>query len=860
MRKYQKTQCYEMLHTLEEAHREISALTKKGDLDSASGLLEQCQESAIEIGRTVEQEEGEGTAAVRILEEYCELLFRYHEVFVADATSGKEGVKAQPEKQIKAFDKTLIKVENSIRNDLPTRYEAVFFPYKAAMWDSLESIYLAAEEDPDCDVYCVPIPYYDKDPNGNFIMKHYEGDSFPQDIRVTHYSSYHVEKRHPEMIYIHNPFDGGNYVTSVDPAYYSDRLKEYTDQLVYVPYYATAGDMSSSHALLSAYLHADHIVVQSEPMISFFDPSIPRERFLPLGSPKFDSIIRKCQNPPEPPEEWRERIERRKVFFFNTSIGGFLKDPPKFLQKMDYVFSIFQGRNDLCLIWRPHPLLESTMESMNPQARPYYEALLRRFTEDQIGILDRTPSIENTIALCDAYLGDGGTSVISLFGVAGKPVFLLNNSIHHAPGENDWKSDFVAIPNRGFNDRYCIAQGNQLYRREGDEYHYRFFCTISEYSGGWYYAGAEDLNGKHFVFPANAEHILVISDDKEIRRIELKHEVDQQGAFFGYTYLKGDEEHVFLIPNRYPAIVRFNTRTELLDYIYGAAGFNVFVNWDHTRLGSAIWFYDNKLCLINGAGTQVLKIDKDSLETETTDVEIRLPVRAALSRGYHSEDLWFIPYQGSAVIRWNQKTNTFRRYDVSLPDLVSIHRPNRYPCDEQYFSSVAFAGDKVIFAPYWGNKFVELDPESGEAKEWKSPIKVTTDDEDDYWPNWGFGAFVVNMDDYMADREPGYRFYHYPSHLTYEIDLETKAIRTVDVTYDKENAYAHSGGFRKDSQWMPYCCQESVYNTLQDFADGTVYGEKFDRELQLKEFRSVNASPEGDCGEKVYKQIKEYLK
>lgn len=35
-----------------------------------------------------------------------------------------------------------------------------FFPYKASMWDSLESVYLVAKEDSDCDVYCVPISYY----------------------------------------------------------------------------------------------------------------------------------------------------------------------------------------------------------------------------------------------------------------------------------------------------------------------------------------------------------------------------------------------------------------------------------------------------------------------------------------------------------------------------------------------------------------------------------------------------------------------------------------------------------------------------------------------------------------------------
>ena len=32
------------------------------------------------------------------------------------------------------------------------------------MWDSLESVWQAADADPDCDAYVVPIPYYDTPP------------------------------------------------------------------------------------------------------------------------------------------------------------------------------------------------------------------------------------------------------------------------------------------------------------------------------------------------------------------------------------------------------------------------------------------------------------------------------------------------------------------------------------------------------------------------------------------------------------------------------------------------------------------------------------------------------------------------
>ena len=39
----------------------------------------------------------------------------------------------------------------------------VFLPYKVSMWDSMETVWKAADKDPDCDAYVVPIPYFDKD-------------------------------------------------------------------------------------------------------------------------------------------------------------------------------------------------------------------------------------------------------------------------------------------------------------------------------------------------------------------------------------------------------------------------------------------------------------------------------------------------------------------------------------------------------------------------------------------------------------------------------------------------------------------------------------------------------------------------
>lgn len=71
------------------------------------------------------------------------------------------------QKAYKSLESSLIKAENALSH-MEERREVVFLPYKASMWDSLESVWKAADEDPNCDAYVVPIPYYDRNSDGSY--------------------------------------------------------------------------------------------------------------------------------------------------------------------------------------------------------------------------------------------------------------------------------------------------------------------------------------------------------------------------------------------------------------------------------------------------------------------------------------------------------------------------------------------------------------------------------------------------------------------------------------------------------------------------------------------------------------------
>ena len=845
MRKAQKEQAESFIKVLGRTHEEIRKRIGARDYVSARELLGQCQEGAIKLGELIEEAEGENFKTIPILENYCELVYQIYMELSEDQAAASGRI-------YRRLCKMQRQVENSIRNDIKVRYEIVFMPYKASMWDSMESVWQAADADPDCDAYVVPIPYYDRGTTGCPEAFHYEGKEFPPYVPVTGYDSYRLEKRMPDVIYIHNPYDHANYVTSVDPRFYSDRLKTCTRCLVYIPYYSTAGGMSEGQSFCPAYYHADYIVVQAEKYRRFFDPAIQQEKLLPLGSPKFDRVLRMCANPPEPPEKWKEKTEGRRVFFYNTSIGGMLADTDAFLKKMEYVFGLFKGREDVCLLWRPHPLMESTFVSMRASLKPRYDTLKAAFMDADLGIYDDTPDITQSIAFSDAYIGDAGTSVTSLFGIAGKPLFLLDNRIHSLPEDDDWRGEYIKpVFDLQGDDRYQVTKNNQLWYSERNDYQYRFCMDLGTgYSGGQYYQRAVGIGDRIYVIPANARNLLIIHDGK-IRKIPFKIQTEQPGAFRGSWY---NERYLFLFPNRYPLLVRFDLATEELHYVEGLSSFCVkMINGERAMGG--IGLYGNELVFASPENNDFLFLDIDTLEARGLNSHSRCAqgTQAILEVG---DELWLLPLNGMAVTRWNPETGEVREY-VDLPEgFRSVRWPSGEKCSERPFGGMAAfekdGRDCIVFSPCWGNMYVELDPETGAMTEWKPPVVFSNCGKNGYFTAAGMGGFVMKLP-YTKQEEQ--RIWYAPERKLYRVNMRTGAYEEINIQFDENELRAREPGFMEVSEWMQYALTESAFNSLKDFLDQRITGHAFDRERQIQAFARINVNTGGTCGEEIHRFV-----
>lgn len=446
MRKAQKQQAEEFPKLFEEAHDELKKSIQRKDIKAAQDLLADCQNCAIELGNMIEKTEGENTKTVSIIENYCELIYELYEKL-----GQGEDISDKAFKTLRQF---VIKIENSIKNDIPTKKEIVFLPYKASMWDSLESVWKAAQDDENCDAYVIPIPYYDKNPDGSFGDMHYEGDQYPEYVPVTHYDDYDFENRKPDVIFIHNPYDNHNLVTSVHPFFYSKNLKKFTEMLVYIPYFVLedilpddmeAVERISHFCIETGVFNADKVIVQSEDMRQIYINVLTDEfgqetremwvnKILGLGSPKFDKVMSTRREDLDIPEEWQKIIRKgdgsfKKIIFYNISIGALMSHKEQMILKMEDVFKIFyKNRDEVVMLWRPHPLLKPTIESMYPQLLESYMQLENKYREEGWGIYDDTPDLNRAVALSDAYYGDR-SSVVQLFQQVGKPIMMQDVNI-----------------------------------------------------------------------------------------------------------------------------------------------------------------------------------------------------------------------------------------------------------------------------------------------------------------------------------------------------------------------------------------------------------------------------------------------
>ena len=254
MRKQVKKQLCESMEYLVQTSDTIGELLGRLDREQAMDILAQMQQLVIHAGETIEASEENCAEIIQKLENVCEIIYQL--------TTSLEDAKTRSHllKELKAI---LAAAYEEVQKNVPGKLEILFLPYQISMWDSLESVWMAARDRDDIDCYVVPIPFYDVLPDNSLGNIHYEGDLYPDYVPITSYLKYSIETRRPDVIFFHNPYDENNRVTRIPERYYSRNLKKYTDMLVYIPYFVSEeGGPAEYQCYTTGVLFADRVVVQ----------------------------------------------------------------------------------------------------------------------------------------------------------------------------------------------------------------------------------------------------------------------------------------------------------------------------------------------------------------------------------------------------------------------------------------------------------------------------------------------------------------------------------------------------------------------------------------------------------------------
>ncbi|MDD3415223.1 MAG: hypothetical protein PHY47_14630 [Lachnospiraceae bacterium] len=437
---YKKKELLQLVDVLDKANQLFWEKDNDQILSMDEVLIED-QNAAIEIGNYLETLPLNMQSTVHILEAYCENIYNQsinlHDTDLCRDIAEKIQIQ-------------LGMVKENLTQDLPTdKKEIVFLPYKASMWDSLESAWIEAKEDSEVETYVIPIPYFEKNPDGSLGQMYYEGNEYPDYVPIIDWKDYIISERHPDIIYIHNPYDQYNHVTSVHPAFYATELKKYTDKLIYIPYFIGINNQVEEHFCTSiAVLYADQTIVESEEVKRIYLNALGlfekennckgrfgdfNKKIIVRSNGKIERLKRSNSNQNEIPELWKKKMfstdgKRKKVVFYNTSIDAMLKQSDTYLNKVESVLKLFREQQEVVLLWRPHPLLLSTIKAMRPDLLERYTKIVKDFIEDDQGIFDESSDLDRAIVSTDAYYGDM-SSVVELYKSTGKPIMIQNCNV-----------------------------------------------------------------------------------------------------------------------------------------------------------------------------------------------------------------------------------------------------------------------------------------------------------------------------------------------------------------------------------------------------------------------------------------------
>lgn len=218
--------------------------------------------------------------------------------------------------ELKARNSTAF-FSNKKGNATEQEKSVLFLPSLYSHWDTMRGVFEEARKDKKMECFVMPIPYYFKDGLGNCSPAQWDIDLYERELGknspyLLDFRNFAIEELLPDAVFINEPYDEYNLSFMVEPSFFSKKLKHYTKQLFYIPWFVTSEiDIENpedgkaivnaeNYIVMPALVHADYAILQSEMIVKLYRGILEKEsgkeyakyweeKLLPLGIPLSDN-------------------------------------------------------------------------------------------------------------------------------------------------------------------------------------------------------------------------------------------------------------------------------------------------------------------------------------------------------------------------------------------------------------------------------------------------------------------------------------------------------------------------------------------------------------------------------------------
>ena len=399
-----------LLSSLDDMHQQVITFIDKKNNPMSMDLLVECQRVAITVGTAIEKEQWEGHPTVKLLENYCEMVYELHEKLLVS-----ERVNTFQER--KKLSRLLMTIQDSYRNDIKRKRKIVFMPVKARDWSGMERLYNEFVMNSENDVYVMPVPYAQRDDNGIPLTEAEAETGFPENLPLIKYKQFDFNKEHPDIFVIQNPFDEYQSGMTVHPFFYAKNLAKYTNRLLYChsfliddiedkdeKSYATARQFIVSPGVL----YADEIYVPNDNIRSVY-LKVLCSMTGKGSSHEWEQKIKVLKGVASKDVGNLGEISNTKRVIFYTGLSDYYVYKDVAIEWVRNSLKIFEAQKDgVEVIWVQEDELDDNLAAVCPSVYKQYIELKKSFIANNNGSISSIRDIKKIISSIDAYYGSAG--------------------------------------------------------------------------------------------------------------------------------------------------------------------------------------------------------------------------------------------------------------------------------------------------------------------------------------------------------------------------------------------------------------------------------------------------------------------